>query len=330
MILVTGASGVIGSQILRALVKNNVSVRATKRNSSDISWTNDINQKIDWVEADILDIMMLERAFKEVTHVVHCAAIVSFNNSKNDNMNLINVEGTKNVLALSQKYKIKKFVHLSSVAALGRTAQKKSINENHKWVPSELNSAYGVSKHLAELEVWRAQEEGLPTVILNPSVVIGPGNWNNSSVKLFRHVKNGSSFYMPGNFNFIDVRDVASIACTFLFNETQGQRYILNAGSVSYHKFFNTVAKAMNKKAPSVKVNFTLAIFAASVLKIVQLVTGIKSDITKEAVVSTRLSHFYSTNKIERALDFKFKELNESINWTWEQLKTNHLNIKGT
>ena len=321
MILVTGASGILGSQIIRELLNANKSVRAIKRKSSDLSWTHDINQNIDWVEANILDIISLEKAFDEITYVIHCAAIVSFDNSNDAHMHQVNVEGTKNILTLSQKYRVEKFIYISSVAALGRSSKADVITEEAKWELSNLNTAYANTKYLAELEVWRAQEEGLPTIILNPSVIIGPGDLSSSSLNLFKHIVKGNPMYPIGGLNYVDVRDVAIIVCQFLSNKDQAERFILNAGIISYKSFFSLVANRMNKKAPFLNVNPSLAIFAASILRVVRFLTGIKSNITREAVLLSRLSILFSAKKVEKRLGYKFRTVEDSIHWTCEQLE---------
>ncbi len=326
MILVTGASGIVGAAIIKQLHKEKKAIRALKRSASDTTWTQDINSAIEWVEADILDIMGLDKAFDKVTHVIHCAAIVSFDNSNNNLMHTINVEGTKNLLTLSQKHNIQKFVFISSVAALGRNTKTQKITENTKWEESPLNTAYANSKYLAELEVWRAQEEGLPTVILNPSVIIGPGNWNSSSLKLFSHVRNKNPLYPKGTLNYVDVRDVAIIASKLLTNNIKEERFIVSAGAIPYKTFFELVAKAMNKRAPFLKVNTSLAMFAALILRIVRFVTGTKFNITKEAVQLSQLSILYSANKVENLLNHKFIPVEESIHWTCEKLENKSFN----
>ncbi len=326
MILVTGASGIVGAQIIRKLSVKKKEIRATKRKNSDISWTKDINDNIEWADADLLDLYGLEKAFEGITHVVHCAAIVSFDNSIDSHMHEVNIEGTRNILALCQKFSIQKLVYISSVAALGRPANAETISENSKWEPSNLNTAYANSKYLAELEVWRAQEEGLPTVILNPSVIIGPGNLNNSSLSLFKHVKNGNPLYPVGSINYVDVRDVAVITDMFLFDKTQGERFVLNAGLISYQSFFKLIAKGLNKKAPYLKINPALAIFAAYILRGFRFVTGVKTSITIEAVKLSRLSVYFSPKKIENKLKHKFISLEDSIEWTCKELESKSFN----
>lgn len=321
MILVTGASGLVGSQIIRYLLSINKDVRATKRKTSNLEWTSDINEFIDWIETDILDIIKLDSAFIGITHVVHCAAIVSFDNSNNEQMHTVNIEGTKNILVLCQKYNVQKLIYISSIAALGRSSKSDEITEEAKWESSTTNSSYGTSKYLAEIEVWRAQEEGLTTLILNPSVIIGPCNWSSSSVKLFKHVKTGNPLHPIGSLNYVDARDVAKIVSLFLYNNIQAERFILNAGRVSYKDFFGLIAIAMNKKAPFLKISTSLAIFVSGVLNLVKIFTGIKTNITKEAVLLSQSNKIFSASKVEKALDYNFKSLDDSIQWTVEQLK---------
>lgn len=320
MILVTGATGIVGSQIVRYLVDQNEQVRAIKRESSDVSWLEDIDNQIDWIEADIMDLVSLENAFEGVTHVVHCAAIVSFDNSNDKLMHKVNVEGTKNVLELCEKFNIQKLIFISSVAALGRNQQDQVITEDAKWVQSPLNTEYAISKYKAELEVWRAQEEGLSTAILNPSIVIGPGNWSNSSLNLFKMVKNGTPIYPTGSVNCVDVRDIAEATHTLLKNKIEGERFILNASMISYKTFFDLVAKAMNKKPPRIKVTPGLATFAASLLRIVRFFTGMKTNITRESVMLSQLNIMFSSEKAERMLGMKFRPVEESVQWTYEQI----------
>lgn len=327
MILVTGATGIVGSQIVKKLHSLNLSVRALKRTNSDTSWTKELNDNIEWVNADILDIYSLDKAFEKVSFVIHCAAIISFDNSNDNEMHNVNIEGTKNILTLSQKHVIKKLIYISSVAALGRSKEEDLITEKAKWETSKLNTAYANSKYLAELEVWRAAEEGLPTIILNPSVIIGPGDWNRSSTNLFKHVKSGNPMYPIGSLNYVDVRDIAEITSLLLTKDLKGERFILNAGKISYQQFFSLVAKSMNKKAPFLKVSPRLAIFVASILRVVRFLTGIKSNITKEAVVLSQLNILFSAEKVKNELNFSFRTLEDSINWTCEQLENKTLKI---
>ncbi|MEN8247787.1 MAG: SDR family NAD(P)-dependent oxidoreductase [Bacteroidota bacterium] len=321
MILVTGASGIVGHSVAETLVNSGHKVRALKRKNSNISRLSHIQDKIEWFESDVLDIASLSKAFDGIERVVHCAALVSFHKEDKDKMMQINVEGTSNMLNLALEYGIKKFVHVSSVAALGRKTNDLFIDERVKWEESENNSNYGESKHQAELEVWRAQEEGLSTVIVNPSVILGPGDWNSSSMQIFKYINENRLFYPPGEMNYVDVRDVINAINLLLFNEVESERFIINSGKASYKETFNIIAKHLNKSAPRIKVTKALLTFAYVLDTVKSKLLRQRSVITKETTRISKQSYLYSSEKIKETLGVNFKTLEESISWTCEEIR---------
>ena len=184
MIAVTGANGLLGSFIIRKLIETQQPFIAIKRERSDTSLLKDVSSHIQWRDANVEDPVSLEEAFRDVKQVIHAAAIVSFNPAKAKRIYDVNVLGTRNVVNACLHHNINKLIHISSVGALGRQKGQKLIDEKNKWTESSVNSAYAESKYLAELEVFRAQEEGLKSVILNPSVILAPGDWSRSSAQL--------------------------------------------------------------------------------------------------------------------------------------------------
>ena len=196
MILVTGGTGLVGSHLLYDLVKQGTSVRAIIRNKDKIElakkvfsyYSDDFNeliQKIDWVNGDILDLYSLNNAFADIKKVYHCAAVVSFDGKNKTQMIEANVQGTENVVNLSISHQIEKLCHVSSIASLGRSLNGEFIDENSKWTSSKNRSVYSDSKFKSEMDVWRGIQEGLNAVIVNPSVILGPGFWNSGSGSLF-------------------------------------------------------------------------------------------------------------------------------------------------
>jgi dihydroflavonol-4-reductase len=320
MILVTGASGIVGHFVVISLVEAGHKIRAIKRANSKISRLDQWSDQIEWVDADVLDLTVLEKAFAGVERVVHCAALVSFHQEDKEGMMTVNVEGTANMVNLALKNNVKKFVHISSVAALGRKPGTDFIDEDIKWEASENNSNYGESKYLGELEVWRAQEEGLNTVILNPSIVLGPGDWESSSMQLFKYVKQGRVFYPDGQMNYIDVRDLANIIEQLLFNEINTERFILNSGKAYYKDVFNLISKHFDKPAPRYKVTYALLTFAYIFDTIKSRLLGQKPILTKESMRLSKMNYFYSNEKVKKALNYNFKELDESIEWTCNEI----------
>lgn len=321
MILLTGATGIVGHYITEYILEAGHKIKAIKRPNSDISRLVKWEDKIQWIDADLDDLTMLAKAFDDVDKVVHCAALVSFHQQDKEEMMRINVDGTANMVNLAIEKGIKKFIYISSVAALGRKTGLDVIDEKNSWEESDSNSNYAKSKHLAEMEVWRGQEEGLTTVILNPSIVIGPGKWDSSSMQVFKYVDQERKFYPPGDMNYVDVRDVADITKQMLFNEVHGERFILNSGQKPYLEVFETIAKYLNKPSPTIKVSYTLLTFAYIIDNIKSFVTGQKSIITRESLKLSKMSFFYTNEKIITSLNYKFRSLDEAVAWTSEVIK---------
>jgi dihydroflavonol-4-reductase len=315
MIAVTGANGLLGSYIVRKLVQDKLDFIALKRSGSDLSLLSDIAPKIKWVDADVTNAVALEDAFKGVTHVIHAAAIVSFNPSLRKKLHDVNVLGTRNVVNACLSERVQKLVHISSVAALGRLPGETEVDENHKWVDNPLNTKYAETKYLAELEVYRGQEEGLNTVILNPSVILAAADWTKSSAKLFKYVWDEKKFYVEKEINVVDVRDVAAAAVQFLRVDAPGQRFILNASTIKLETFFSSVAKRFKKKPPQIRVNRTVLKWISRFESIRAWLTQSEPLITRETARMAGTAFTYSNKKIRNQLNFQFQSIDETLNW---------------
>ena len=196
MVLVTGATGILGRVLVLELLKQGKSVRATKRATSDISevkksWdfytdqSEEFFKKIEWVEVDFEDLDSLRIALEGIEEVYHCSAKVSFYPKDEAEMFKTNIEGTKNLLYIVEEKSVKKFLFVSSIAVFDKINEKGKIDEESEFDEKKQNSAYALSKYLSEMEVWRAYAEGINTIIINPGVIIGSGNWGKSSGDLF-------------------------------------------------------------------------------------------------------------------------------------------------
>ncbi len=313
-ILVTGATGLIGSFIAKQLIADGHSVRAMKREHSDLSLVADI-KNITWVEGNILDLSSCKTALIDIDVVVHAAAIISFRKKDMPSMFKTNVEGTENMVNLCLQNGIKRFIHISSIAAIGRTAKSTEISESSMWEESSANSHYAKSKYLAELEVWRAGEEGLDIVIINPSVVLGPGDWLKSSTRIFKYVWDERKFYTEGKLNYVDVRDVSSSVTTLLGDNVSGERFILSGGSILYKDFFEKIAKQFNKEPPTIKAGKLLLNIAVVMEYLRSKITGSEPNVTSESKKSARMMFHYNNNKIKSSLNFKFRTLDETLDW---------------
>lgn len=329
MILVTGGTGFIGAYLICNLVNKGHSVRATRRPNSNLSEFDYIAslqlkqisdlEKIEWVEADVLNFPALLEAFQGVDEVYHCAAVVSFWPADLKKMLQTNIEGTAQVVNAALLVGVKKLCHVSSISSLGRTADGETINEEHKWESSSLNSNYGISKHRAELEVWRGIQEGLNAVIVNPSVVIGPCLFNRGTGKLFDIAFKGLKFISPGSTAYVDVRDVAELMVKLMEMEKFGQRYILNAENISYKDFFAKVFACFGKKAPTLTTPKWISYMAAKVFNLWALVSGNPPFITTETVRSAYGHSYYSNAKVVTETGFQFKPLDDTIAYTCKE-----------
>lgn len=320
MILVTGANGLVGAAIVRHLLKKNLVVRALKRSGSDTKSLSDVASQIEWVEGDVLDVASLEKAMQGVSQVVHAAAMVFFSPKERSLMYKVNVEGTANVVNMCMAMKIKKLGFISSVAALGRPdltqiddSKTISINEQQKWEDSPLNSHYAKSKYQAELEVWRGVAEGLPAVIVNPSIILGEGDWTRSSSQLFKYVFDQNKFYTDGLVNYIDLWDVAAITVRLLLSDIENERFVLNAGTTTYKDLFEQMAKGFDQKPPTIRISPFMSQILWRVEAIRSFFTGKNPLITRETAKSATTRFDYDSSKIQQALNFTFIPLSSTI-----------------
>jgi dihydroflavonol-4-reductase len=313
-VFVTGGSGLIGSYLIPALVAQGHHVRALYR--GQVPAMVDADQ-VEWVEGDILDVALLRKALQGVGYVFHSAGLVSYAPQDAELLQQVNVEGTANIVdACLETEELIKLCHVSSIAAVGRSKGVAVLNENSKWSAGEKQSAYAESKHFGELEVWRGVAEGLQAVIVNPSVVLGPADWNRSSTRLFKYVYQERAFYTGGSANFVDVRDVVEAMLRLTFSEISGERFILNAGQLTYKEFFEEAASCFGKKAPSFKVSPALAEVVWRLEHARAWLTGGRPLITKDTARVSAKSHLFDNQKVRKTVGMEFRPLTETIAWS--------------
>jgi dihydroflavonol-4-reductase len=325
MNLVTGANGLVGSHLLIELVKRNQPVVALLRNSTNISGIEnlfrfyfpvDFKDKLSLVEVrvgDITDIPSLEDAFAGIDTVYHAAAVVSFQKKHRDLLSKINIEGTANVVNVCLDKGINKLAFVSSTAALGRSKSGEWVTEETKWKNSKQNSFYAISKFCAEREVWRGAEEGLLVSIVNPSVIIGPGDYSRSSGKLFSAVKKGMKYYTEGVNGFVDVRDVANVLIEITERGLTNNRYILASENRTYKELFTSIAKALNTNPPQVKATKTMLKLAVFFEWVKSLLIGAEPLVTTETSRNALNSTFYSSEKVKQQLQFDFISVEDAV-----------------
>lgn len=323
MVLVTGGTGLVGSHLLYELSQSPVKIRATYRNPEKRSMVRklfDYYSKgaphrfddIEWVQCDILDVLDLQDALVGIDMVYHCAALVSFHRGDFQRLIKVNREGTTNLVNLCLEHKIKKFGHISSTAAIGGT-EGFLVTEQTKWKVSPRTSGYAISKYGAEREVWRASEEGMDVVILNPSVIVGAGDWNESSLTIFRSVAKGLKFYTPGQNAFVDARDVARIFVHLMQSDWKNERFLCVSENVPFRTFLQMIAQNLGKKGPTISTPYWLMGLTWRIAGFVAFLTGSKPTITKETAKSAFSTMEYSNAKIRDAIDYTFIPVQDAI-----------------
>ncbi|HEY2727007.1 MAG TPA: NAD-dependent epimerase/dehydratase family protein, partial [Parafilimonas sp.] len=222
-IFITGATGLLGSHLIKELVNSNANIKALYRH--EIPFT---HNKIEWLQGDILDTILLGEILEDVDEVYHCAAKVSFNPKNKKELFKTNIEGTANIVNACLNTNVKKLLHVSSVSALGRIREDVIIDETMQWSEDANNSVYGESKYLGEMEVWRGIAEGLNAVIINPTIILGAGDWNNGSSEIFKTAYKEFPYYTEGVTGFVDVKDVVKAMITLMNSDIFSERFIVN------------------------------------------------------------------------------------------------------
>ncbi len=324
MILVTGGTGLVGAHLLYYLTSKGERVRALKREISNIEKARFVFKfygeealklfdKIEWINGDLLDYYSLEDAIQGVDVVYHTGALVSFNPSLKNEMMDVNEEGTANLVNLCLENGIKKFCYVSSIATLGNSKNGELIDEFSYWQGGKNHSAYSMSKFRAEMEVWRATKEGLKAVIVNPSVIIGPGDWKQGSPKIIKTVYNGLKYYTPGGTGFVDVRDVVKGMVQLMNSDLENERFILNGANLSYKSFFTKVAEGLNVKPPNIQAGKNLIGLAWRFEKVRNLLLGSEPLITKDSARTSLKTTNYSGKMILDKIGFEYTPINETI-----------------
>lgn len=308
-ILVTGASGLAGAHILKQLKPSEARIIAVCRNIPK-----DADDSYEWTECDILDVCRLESLFAGVDKIYHCAAIVSYDPRKRKEIFQTNVEGTANVINAALNNNVKRLLHVSSVAAIGEPDKGKTIiDESQSWKDAHV-SDYSKSKHLAEMEVWRGLSEGLSAVVINPSIVLGCGDWDKGSTEIFKTIYNEFPWYSEGVHGFVDVDDVARAAVSLMNSDIDGERFIINGINISYKELFYKIANAFGTKPPHKKITPLLSEIVWRTSYIKGLLSHKPSMLTKHSARIALSDIQYDNGKLLQFLpDFRYTGIHETI-----------------
>lgn len=326
MILVTGGTGLIGAHLLFELAGKGQQVIALRRaGSSDYVLKKVFNyysdnaeallKNITWREGNITDKASLRAAFEGIATVYHCAAVVSFDPKEENYILETNVQSTRNIVELCLENGVQRLCHLSSVAALGRNHadERAHITEEAALENFGQASAYARSKALSEQEVWKGVAQGLNAVIVNPTIVIGPGDWNKSSAKLIATVWKGLKFYTEGSNSFVDVRDVSAVMVQLMERGISGERFIVTGENLPFRQMFNLIADQLGVARPSIKTRPWMGELAWRMNALYSRISGKPPVITRDAVAAGHKHYSFSNEKIRKQLGFEFTPLQKSV-----------------
>ncbi|MBS1745295.1 MAG: NAD-dependent epimerase/dehydratase family protein [Bacteroidetes bacterium] len=308
-IFITGATGLTGSHLIKELSNRGSSIKALYR--TEIPF---VHNNIEWIKGDLFDTVLLDNVMQGVDEVYHCAAKISYNPKDKIELFKTNVEGTANIVNACLNNQVKKLLHVSSVAALGLKKNSVPITETMKWNDETEGSVYGKSKYLGEMEVWRGIAEGLNAVIINPSVILGAGDWNKGSSEIFKTVYKEFPYYSDGVAGFVDVKDVVAIMISLMQSDIVAERFIVSAENVKYKDLFTMIAAAFQKKAPYKKVTPFMAAVIWRIEKFKSMITGKPPFITKETADTALAKLFFDNTKLLKSLPgFQYTPLKKSI-----------------
>ncbi|MDH6250446.1 dihydroflavonol-4-reductase [Chryseobacterium sp. H1D6B] len=324
MVFVTGATGILGRVIVLELLKRGKNVRASKRPASNLNevrhsyqfYTEDPDlffDKIEWVDIDFDDINSLQDALKGVDEVYHCAAKVSFHPKDAKEMYHTNIKGTENLLFACEGSEVKKFLHVSSVAVLDAVNEKGELDESSEFNPKIDHPAYAISKHLSEMEVWRASAEGLNTAIINPGIIIGSGNWNQSSGELFSTFED-NNFTFSGGSSYVDVRDVAAIALEVMEKNIFGERFIIVSDNIRYAQVAEWVRTKLGLKEAKILSMTILNTGRIANILFGWLIPKLRM-VTKLNIESITSFSTISNQKIKEKLEYQFIPVKDSVDF---------------
>jgi dihydroflavonol-4-reductase len=320
MILVTGATGFLGSEVAVQLAQLGANIRCTKRVSSVIpQFLAPYVHLIEWVDADLMDIFALAEALQDITHVYNCAAWVSLKQADKEPMMYTNINGTANLVNLCLEQDIR-LVHVSSIAAIGQAKPGELITENHHLEATTENDGYALSKLESEMEVWRGIAEGLSAVVVNPSLIIGANAGTAGSGQLFETVRKGLKFYTTGSAGFVDVEDVASCMIALMNSDITGERYIINAENRTYQQITAEIAKDFGIKAPAALAKSWMMEVAWRGAAVLASITRKSPAIDRIAAKSASLTRNFDNAKIKKAIPVDFKSVSKSIEEICERL----------
>ena len=318
MILVTGATGLVGAHLCLALLEKGEKVvalyRREKKKTALRQFFIDQDKaalfdQLLFREADLCHLPDLTTAFEGITKVYHCAAYVSMAYHKRNYLQEVNQQGTADLVNLCIENKIEKLIYISSIAALGSQSTSGKIDEETPWNPTVEKTPYAYSKYGAELEVWRASQEGVPVAIVNPGVILGTGMPYGPLEQLVNQIKKGLRFYTKGSTGYVAVEDVVSVAHQLMDAPIKNERFILVAENWSFKEMTQQVAELLGKKPPKLPLSSSLLYLGWALESILSALGVHKKFLSKALVHSLSDTSVLDGTKVKRELNFDYRPI---------------------
>ena len=317
----TGATGFLGSNIARTLLDRGHEIRAIRRSTSSMDLISDCKDRIEWVEGDVLLPESLETGMENVNGVIHAAAFLGFEGKKSvDQLMEVNVVGTANVVDAAVEMGVKRLVHVSSIAALGRKEDVGDcLDESAEWKDSPMNTGYGLSKYRAEMEVHRGIATGLDAVMVNPSLIMGVGRPSENTMQIAdRLVKGGIPFLPKGGTNVVDVRDVAA-GCLSAFEKGKtGKRYILAGHNLLWRDILEVLGRELGVRPPQMTLPKPIMMAAATLMEWGSILINKRSVLTRENVRLSMSLSCYDNSRSRTDLGCTYRPFEETASWIAE------------
>ncbi len=321
-ILITGATGLLGSNLLKHLVQKDYAIYALKRSSSDISVCPD-DSRITWIVNDDLAVYFLEVLPKTINYIIHAAGLVSYNKKDKDQLFDVNSKFTGKLAEAALKNNVEKFILISSISALGKDSSNGLIVENTPYNKKQFNSNYGKSKRAAEIALKQAGKKGLHWIILNPSVIIGAAKPEQSSARLIYYTAHEKPFYTEGTLNYVGVDDVSRVIIHSLDEKWINKQWIINAGSMSYKNFFRITAEKLNKRPPFINIPKSGVLLGALLENVWSKISGKTPTLSVETAKMAGKRYVYSSERLVNDLNFEFEPFEHVLEKAVKEIKDN-------
>ena len=318
---ITGATGFLGSWTVRTLLDQGHRVRAIRRPSSSLDLLEDVASSVEWIEGDVHDPEALEQGMEGVDGVIHAAAYLGFEGQRSQERLMdVNVGGTAMVVDAALRCSVPRMVHVSSIAALGRTEDMQNcLDESAEWRDSPMNTGYAISKYRAELEVQRGVAMGLDAVMVNPSIIMGVGRLSENTMQIADRIARRNLPFRPkGGTNVVDVRDVASGIVNAFQSGKTGQRYILAGHNMSWEDILETMGSALGTIPPRRTLPRPVMMSVAGVMEFGAFLFRLPAVITRENVRLSMSVSCYDNSRSRSELGMSYRPFSETAHWISE------------